>query len=81
MDNTQKFSGLANDYTIGRSAYSNAFIESLYSRYGFSERSVIADIGSGTGKFAKQLLDKGSFVHCIEPNEDMRKRAIEELGR
>lgn len=81
MDNTQKFSGLANDYKIGRSAYANTFIESLYSGYGFSEQSVIADIGSGTGKLAKQLLDKGSFVYCIEPNEDMRRIAIEELGK
>lgn len=81
MDNTQNFSGLANDYTIGRPAYSNALIESLYSQYGFSEESVIADIGSGTGKLAKQLLVRGSFVYCIEPNDDMRKIAIEELGK
>ena len=80
MDNTQKFNGLANDYTIGRSAYANTFIVSLYSQYGFSELSVIADIGSGTGKFAKQLLDMGSFVYCVEPNDDMRSIAIEELG-
>ena len=80
MDSTQKFSGLANEYTIGRPSYANAFIESLYSQYGFSKQSVIADIGSGTGKFAKQLLDKGSFVYCVEPNEDMRSGAIEELG-
>ena len=81
MDNIQNFTGLANDYTIARPAYANAFIENLYSQYGFSERSVIADIGSGTGKFAKQLLDKGSFVYCIEPNYDMRSIAIEELGK
>ena len=79
MDNTQNFNGLANDYIIGRPTYSNAFIESLYSQYGFTEQSVIADIGAGTGKFAKQLLDKGSFVYCIEPNDDMRKSAIKEL--
>ena len=81
MDNTQNFNGLADDYTIGRPTYSNAFIESLYSQYGFTEQSVIADIGSGTGKFAKQLLDKGSFVYCIEPNDDMRNSAIKELGK
>ena len=79
MDNTQNFNGLADDYTIGRPTYSNAFIESLYSQYRFTEQSVIADIGSGTGKFAKQLLDKGSFVYCIEPNDDMRNSAIKEL--
>lgn len=81
MDTTQNFTGLANDYTVGRPAYANAFIENLYSQYGFTERSVIADIGSGTGKFAKQLLDKGSLVYCIEPNDDMRNIAIEKLGK
>lgn len=80
-DNTQKFSSLANTYTAGRPAYADTLIESLYSRYGFSEQSVIADIGSGTGKFAKQLLDKGSLVYCVEPNDDMRSIAIEELGK
>lgn len=81
MDNTQNFNGLANDYTIGRPAYANTFIESMYSQYGLSEQSMIADIGSGTGKFAKQLLDRGSFVYCIEPNDDMRNIAIKELDK
>ena len=80
MDNTQKFSGLANEYTVGRPAYAKKFIESLYSRYGFLEQSVIADIGSGTGKFARQLLEKGSFVYCVEPNGDMQSIAKKELG-
>lgn len=80
MNSVQKFNSLANDYTIGRPDYADAFIESLFSRYGFSERSVVADIGSGTGKFAKQLLQKGSFVYCVEPNDDMRNTSIKELG-
>lgn len=79
MDSTQYFSGLADDYVIGRPAYAKAFVESLYSRYGFSKQSVIADIGSGTGKFAKQLLERGSFVYGVEPNADMRNIARKEL--
>ena len=80
MDNTQNFTGLANDYTIGRPVYATAFIKHLYTKCGFTDQSVIADIGSGTGKFAKQLLDKGSFVYCVEPNDDMRNTAISELS-
>lgn len=79
MDSTQYFSGLADDYVIGRPAYAKAFVESLYSRYGFSKQSVIADIGSGTGKLAKQLLERGSFVYGVEPNADMRSIARKEL--
>ncbi len=81
MDNTQNFSGRADNYLIGRPAYAELFIEYLYSEQGCSDRSIIADIGSGTGKFARQLLDKGSTVSCVEPNEDMRNAAIKELCR
>lgn len=81
MDTINNFSGRAEDYTAGRPVYANAFIERLYSYYGFSDKSIIADIGSGTGKFAKQLLARGSFVYCVEPNDDMRNTAIKELGR
>lgn len=79
MDATQEFSGLANVYTIGRPLYAAELIEVLCSRYGVSEESMIADIGSGTGKFAKQLLDKGFAVYGVEPNTDMRNIAMKEL--
>ena len=46
MDNTEKFTGLAEEYRAGRPAYADEFVESLYSEQGFSECSVIADIGS-----------------------------------
>lgn len=80
MDNTQKFSGRAENYTKGRPGYPSALFDCLYADYGFSDNSSIADIGSGTGKFSKYLLDKGSTVYCVEPNEDMRKAAENELG-
>ena len=80
MNSTQKFNDLANVYTMGRPTYAMEFIDTLYSQYGVSEEAVIADIGSGTGKFARQLLDKGSTVYGVEPNADMREVAIKELG-
>lgn len=79
MDNTQAFLGRADDYAVGRPAYADAFIDYLYSKQGFCNKSVIADVGSGTGKFAKQLLDKGSLIFGVEPNEDMRDKAVKEL--
>lgn len=79
MDARKKFNGIANEYTRSRPGYAVDFIECLYEKFGFSKSSVIADIGSGTGKFAKQLLDKGSNVICVEPNTDMRLVAEKEL--
>lgn len=72
MDTTKKFDGRAGDYTVSRPSYAIELIDCLYSNYGVTETSVIADIGSGTGKFAKHLLEKGSEVYCVEPNDDMR---------
>lgn len=80
MDNTKLFSGKAEDYSRARPGYANEFIEYLYNKIGFNENSVIADIGSGTGKFSRYLLDMGSRIFCVEPNEDMRKTADRELG-
>ncbi|MGN1203190.1 MAG: class I SAM-dependent methyltransferase [Eubacterium sp.] len=80
MDNTEKFSGRAENYTKGRPSYAQEFIKTLYGTVGFNENSVVADIGSGTGKLSKQLLDMGSTVYCVEPNDDMRRIAQSELS-
>ncbi len=80
MDSTKKFDGRAKDYTAARPSYAAALIDCLYSSFDFSADSVIADIGSGTGKFAAHLLEKGSTVCCVEPNEDMRRAAEKVLS-
>ncbi|MEK4628650.1 MAG: class I SAM-dependent methyltransferase [Solibacillus sp.] len=81
MKNTDKFTGLASHYASARPSYSKQLIDYLYEQCGFTEKSVIADIGSGTGKFAKLLLERGSFVYGVEPNKDMRDMAMKELGQ
>lgn len=37
---------------------------------------LVADIGAGTGKLTRPLLDRGLVVHAVEPNEAMRERGI-----
>ena len=80
MDTTRKFDGYAKDYTAGRPSYAQDLIQCMYEKYGISRTSKIADIGSGTGKFARHLLEKGSEVYCVEPNDDMRHTAENELS-
>jgi len=79
IKNEEKFSRKAGVYDKFRSPYPTEIIEYLYSKIGFSEESVIADIGSGTGKFSRLLLERGSTVYCVEPNDDMRQTAENEL--
>lgn len=80
MNNTGLFSGLSQVYEAGRPSYAEGFLEDLFGLYGLRKDSPIADIGAGTGKFAKQLLKKGAFVYCVEPNADMRKEATQQLS-
>lgn len=80
MEHTQRFTGRAQNYTQGRPSYPKALLDCLYQELGLSERSVIADIGAGTGKFTRLLLERGSTVYAVEPNEDMREVAVRELS-
>lgn len=81
MDNTKKFNNKADKYSSGRPSYPKELIKTLYDMYGFNKSSVIADIGSGTGILTRQLLEMGSEVYAVEPNENMRKKAKAELAR
>ena len=78
---TQQFTGKAAAYTKGRPDYPEAVFSDLYDRFGFRADSVIADIGSGTGKFCKPLLQRGSTVYAVEPNADMLQRAQADLAQ
>ena len=78
--NERLFMGRAGIYHKCRPSYPKGLIDHLYTELGFSEGSVIADIGSGTGIFGRLLLERGSRVYSVEPNDDMRSVAKRELG-
>ncbi len=80
MCNVNKFCDKANEYSCGRPSYASGLIDMLYREHGFGESSTIADIGSGTGIFTRQLLEKGSAVYAVEPNRDMREKAENALS-
>ena len=40
-----------------------------------NKQTVIADIGSGTGKLSQDLLKVAGIVYCVEPNDEMRQVA------
>ncbi|MDE6597808.1 MAG: class I SAM-dependent methyltransferase [Clostridia bacterium] len=79
VNNEEKFSGKATHYDYARPAYAESLLNTLYSDYGFSPQSIIADIGSGTGIFTEQLLKRGNKVYGVEPNTDMRKAGEKRL--
>ncbi len=80
MDNTQKFSGKADVYQQARPSYALALLDFVAQEWQIGKGSLVADIGSGTGIFTRQLLGLGAKVFAVEPNADMRSKAEELLG-
>lgn len=81
VKNEELFTGIANIYSNYRSTYPAELIDYLYSQVGLLDGSVIADIGSGTGKLAHLMMGRGSSVYCVEPNDDMRQIAESEFRK
>jgi ubiquinone/menaquinone biosynthesis C-methylase UbiE len=73
-DNINKFTGKADNYAKYRIGYSNEILKYL-NNYNFNNNSIVADIGSGTGKLTKIFLENGNIVYAVEPNDNMRNTA------
>ena len=81
MDYTNRFDGRGEVYAKARPRYAEGLFEYLKSEVGAAAGSVFADVGSGTGIFAEQLLNSGYAVFAVEPNGDMRRKAEEKLAQ
>ncbi|NHA04832.1 class I SAM-dependent methyltransferase [Mucilaginibacter sp. HC2] len=80
MDNTKRFSNRVTDYVKYRPHYPNAIITFLQESYQLTTDKLIADIGAGTGISTQLFLDAGYRAIAVEPNAEMRDKAIELLS-
>ena len=78
MKNTDKFTQQSKHYESGRPSYAPELIQFLFKEH-LSEQAIISDIGAGTGKLTKPLLENGNRVIAVEPNDAMRQVAQETL--
>ncbi len=75
QDATSRFSRTVENYIRYRPGYPDALLAFLKTELNLNSDSVVADIGSGTGKSAALFLQKGNVVFAVEPNPDMRQAA------
>lgn len=75
MKNTERFSDRVNDYVNFRPSYPEEIVDILKTDCKLNNNSVIADIGSGTGKLTELLLRNELTVYAVEPNREMREAA------
>jgi ubiquinone/menaquinone biosynthesis C-methylase UbiE len=74
-DNKTRFTNRVDAYVKYRPSYPKDAIDYLYDTVGFKPESEVADIGAGTGIFSKLILERGSHVTAVEPNQAMREAA------
>ena len=75
MDTTNRFTSRVENYEKFRPGYPPQIVNLLTKECGLRPDSVVADIGSGTGKLSELLLNNGNAVIGVEPNEAMRVAA------
>ncbi|MFF2176162.1 class I SAM-dependent methyltransferase [Lysinibacillus sp. NPDC058147] len=79
MKTTGNFTDKAEIYAKYRPNYPHEYIDYLLSSNQLKGDRIVADIGSGTGIFSRQLLERDLNVIGIEPNDDMLKIAEQSL--
>lgn len=75
MKSVERFSNRVENYVRYRPGYPPAIVDLLKTECGLDSDSVIADIGSGTGKLAEIFLNNGNVVIGVEPGDEMRVAA------
>jgi SAM-dependent methyltransferase len=73
LDPTKRFSSRVDNYVRYRPGYPAEIIDLLRQNCGLKKNSMVADIGSGTGKLSELFLKAGCEVFGVEPNKEMRE--------
>jgi len=77
---SDRFTIKAIEYDKYRPSYPLEFINFIKHDILSTRNKIVADIGSGTGLFTKQILPYCKILYGIEPNDEMRRYAEESLS-
>jgi SAM-dependent methyltransferase len=78
-DATKRFSNRVEFYVRSRPKYPPALLHFFQTELGLTTKSVVADIGSGTGFLTELFVRNGNPVFAVEPNDEMRAAGEEHL--
>ena len=73
LDPTKRFSSRVENYVRYRPGYPAEIIDLLRQDCSLTKGSMVADIGSGTGKLSELFLKASCEVFGVEPNKEMRE--------
>ena len=71
-ESVDRFTSRVETYAKFRPGYPAEIVDLLKHECGLKPDSIVADIGSGTGKSAEMFLAHGNVVFAVEPNASMR---------
>ncbi len=74
------YSSRVEEYRKHRPGYPVSLLALLRQNCGFTENSIVADVGCGTGLLARLFLENGNHVYGVEPNAEMCHAAEESLS-
>lgn len=74
-ESVNRFTSRVETYAKYRPGYPAEIVDLLKSECGLTPDSIVADIGSGTGKSFEMFLANGNVVFAVEPNAAMREVA------
>ena len=77
---THRFTTRVENYRRYRPGYPPELLPFLVEHAGLTPRSVVGDVGAGTGLLTQMLLEHGCTVFAVEPNRAMRRAAEEAHG-
>jgi SAM-dependent methyltransferase len=75
MTGAHDYDGRGASYEKYFSAYPRELVEAVVTKLGAPGKTTIAEVGSGTGTFTRELVERGFRVLAIEPSQDMRSVA------
>jgi SAM-dependent methyltransferase len=77
---TGRFTGLAENYAKYRPSYPAAALDFIVARCELTSRSLLVDVGCGTGISSRLFAERGIHVIGIDPNDEMRLHAEQAAG-